>query len=166
MPPAHCTPTTRRRAPGTLSGWLIAAVLCTLGPAAMGRVYQWRDAATGPVQLSGHPPAWYRSGERGPRVIVYEAGRVVDDTARAVDPATRARLRATAFGDGGTTDAAAPAAASTALTPPTKDAAVAPPARAADALRFEEFKALLDAWDRAQAGPPPSTGSVGPPPPP
>jgi hypothetical protein len=65
--------------------WLII-LLCMLQimPVAA-RMYQWNDPATGTTQLSGAPPAWYRSGETGPRVFVFERGRLIDDTGVAVD---------------------------------------------------------------------------------
>jgi len=40
---------------------------------------------TGSVQLSGTPPAWYRSDVAGPRVQVFESGNLVDDTAIVVE---------------------------------------------------------------------------------
>jgi hypothetical protein len=63
------------------------------------RMYQWVIPETGGVQLSGEPPAWYRSGYAGPRVWVYENGRLVDDTAIAVPRAQREALRDSAFDD-------------------------------------------------------------------
>jgi hypothetical protein len=44
------------------------------------RMYQWIDADTSTTQLSGKPPHWYRSEEPGPRVVVFENGRAIDDT--------------------------------------------------------------------------------------
>jgi hypothetical protein len=57
------------------------------------RMYQWTDPDTGTTQLSGKPPAWYRSMENGPRVIVFEKSRVVDDTSIGVSDALREELR-------------------------------------------------------------------------
>lgn len=57
------------------------------------RMYQWIDPDTGTTQLSGKPPAWYRSTESGPRVIVFEKGKVVDDTSISVSDALREELR-------------------------------------------------------------------------
>ncbi len=64
---------------------------------AQARMYQWVDAKTGNVRLSGEPPSWYRSGERGPRVLVFEDGRMVDDTAITLPPEQRKAYREAAF---------------------------------------------------------------------
>ena len=61
------------------------------------RVYQWINPTTGNSQLSGKPPAWYRSESSGPRVLVFENNKLVDDTAILVDEAHRINLRNTAF---------------------------------------------------------------------
>lgn len=60
-------------------------------------MYQWTDPGSGNTRLSGEPPAWYRSAERGPRVLVFENGRLVDDTAVALPPEQRKALREAAF---------------------------------------------------------------------
>ncbi len=60
--------------------WIILAVtLCVAFPS-MARVYQWADPETGTAYMSGMPPAWYRTKEGGPRVLVFEKGKLVDDT--------------------------------------------------------------------------------------
>jgi hypothetical protein len=56
-------------------------------------MYQWVDPDNGTTQLSGKPPVWYRSGENGPRIFVFDKGRVIDDTAIEVSAAERNRLR-------------------------------------------------------------------------
>ena len=61
------------------------------------RMYQWTDPGSGNTRLSGEPPAWYRSAERGPRVLVFENGRLVDDTAVVLPPEQRKALREAAF---------------------------------------------------------------------
>lgn len=61
------------------------------------RMYQWIDPDTGTTQLSGKPPAWYRSTDSGPRVIVFEKGKVVDDTSISVSDALREELRTQAL---------------------------------------------------------------------
>nr|MCU0935469.1 hypothetical protein [Gammaproteobacteria bacterium] len=61
--------------------WIALAVALAAVPASA-RVYQWVDPDSGNVYLSGSPPAWYRSGARGPRVQVFERGKLVDDTGR------------------------------------------------------------------------------------
>jgi hypothetical protein len=58
------------------------------------RLYQWQDARTGRTQLSGRPPGWYRAASGvGPRVLVFSAGRLIDDTALAVSDDLRRALR-------------------------------------------------------------------------
>ena len=111
----------------------VSLILTTLPSAA--RMYQWREAATGSIQLAGKPPPWYRSGAPGPRVRVFEHGRVVDDTALDIDSAREAHLRATALG--------APVATPAPLTGP---AAAVP--ETTD--QMQKFKALLQEWDRTQ----------------
>jgi len=71
---------------------LVILLLCCSTQAAA-RMYQWVDPATGTTQLSGKPPPWYRSGEEGPRVFVFERGKVVDDTAIRVSNSERESLR-------------------------------------------------------------------------
>lgn len=72
--------------------FLVLLLLCCSLPAAA-RMYKWVDPQTGITQLSGKPPPWYRSGEDGPRVFVFERGKVVDDTGIKVTAAERDRLR-------------------------------------------------------------------------
>ena len=57
------------------------------------RMYQWTDPESGTTQLSGKPPAWYRSLDSGPRVIVFEKGRIVDDTSINISDTSREELR-------------------------------------------------------------------------
>ncbi len=64
---------------------------------AQARVYQWIDPVSGRTQLSGTPPAWYRSDRPGPRVFVIEKGKLIDDTAVAVTEERRRLLRREAF---------------------------------------------------------------------
>ena len=61
------------------------------------RMYQWQDPDSGTTQLSGKPPAWYRSTETGPRVIVFEKGRIVDDTNIKIPDAEREAMRTQAL---------------------------------------------------------------------
>ena len=61
------------------------------------QMYQWNDPETGTTQLSGKPPAWYRSVEGGPRVFVFNRGKVVDDTGIDVSDQQRITLRTNAF---------------------------------------------------------------------
>lgn len=61
------------------------------------QMYQWTDPETGTTQLSGKPPAWYRSVEGGPRVFVFNRGKVVDDTGIEISDEKRFSLRTEAF---------------------------------------------------------------------
>ncbi len=61
------------------------------------QMYQWVDPESGTTQLSGKPPAWYRSAEGGPRVFVFNRGKVVDDTGIDISDEQRIRLRIKAF---------------------------------------------------------------------
>jgi hypothetical protein len=80
------------------TSFLIIALLATLASApAQARMYQWVNAQSGRTQMSGKPPAWYRSDRVGPRVFVFENGRLVDDTAKTVSLEERASLRSRAF---------------------------------------------------------------------
>jgi hypothetical protein len=73
--------------------YLIALVVALAAAPASARVYQWVDPDSGNVYLSGSPPAWYRSGARGPRVLVFERGKVVDDTGRETSEEEAIALR-------------------------------------------------------------------------
>jgi hypothetical protein len=73
------------------------ALLAVAAMPASARMYQWVNPQTGRTQLSGAPPAWYRSGGDGPRVFVFDNGRVIDDTARPVSDDQRQQLRDEAF---------------------------------------------------------------------
>ena len=57
------------------------------------RMYQWTDPETGTTQLSGKPPAWYRGTDNGPRVIVFEKGRIIDDTSIKLSESSQEELR-------------------------------------------------------------------------
>ena len=56
-------------------------------------MYQWRDPDTGTTHFSGNPPAWYRSGENGPRVLVFEKGKLIDDTSIRLSEEANNELR-------------------------------------------------------------------------
>ena len=66
-------------------------------PPLYARMYQWVDPDTGTTQLSGKPPAWYRDGGKGPRIFVFENGKVIDDTGINVNDDLRDTLRQQAF---------------------------------------------------------------------
>ena len=76
---------------------LLLIVLMLLASAASARMYQWQDPQSRSVQFSGVPPAWYRSPEGGPRVRVYDGGRLVDDTYIQLDAEQSASMRELAF---------------------------------------------------------------------
>jgi hypothetical protein len=61
------------------------------------RMYQWVEPDSETTQLSGKPPAWYRSAEGGPRVFVFERGRIIDDTSIEVSNEQRELIRQRAF---------------------------------------------------------------------
>lgn len=140
----------RSEARRTAIAALLLSVLGGMPSSAVARMYQWVDPVTHSVQLSGTPPAWYRADD-GPRVLVYERGRVIDDTARPVEPARRAELRARAFGENQPAllnpAPSAPAPESSPAQPKTE----VPPAVAQKSDQLETFKALLEAWDREHA---------------
>lgn len=62
------------------------------------RMYQWTNPESGNVQLAGAPPAWYRSANPGPRVLVFDNGELIDDTAVPVAEEQRVALRNAALG--------------------------------------------------------------------
>ncbi|MGE0861393.1 MAG: hypothetical protein AB7P42_19925 [Gammaproteobacteria bacterium] len=137
---------------------LVSLCLCSLSitPAAA-RMYQWRSPATGTTQLSGTPPAWYRTLEGGPRVYVFDANRLVDDTGIAVSDEQRRALRAAAFGEVETAQpepVARPPVTATAPPPPSATTpgapTVTPPAASGGADEAAALKALIEAWDQRQ----------------
>jgi len=68
-------------------------------PVANARMYQWEQPQSGVIQLSGNAPAWYRSVHPGPRVLVFDNGKLIDDTAVSVTNAQRIALREKALGE-------------------------------------------------------------------
>ncbi|MCI0590584.1 MAG: nitroreductase family deazaflavin-dependent oxidoreductase, partial [Gammaproteobacteria bacterium] len=80
--------------------YLIAALLLPC-PQVDARMYQWQDPNTETTQLSGRPPSWYRSAQAGPRVFVFESGRIIDDTAVVVPVEQRDALRQQALTEAG-----------------------------------------------------------------
>lgn len=71
--------------------WLTLLFIALWCVPAAARVYVWTDPNTGTPYMAGAPPAWYRSGIDGPRVLVYDGGELVDDTA-VPTPEEQARL--------------------------------------------------------------------------
>lgn len=76
---------------------LLLIALMLFSTAVSARIYQWQDPRSQSMQLSGVPPAWYRSLEGGPRVRVYENGRLVDDTYIQLNEEQSATMRELAF---------------------------------------------------------------------
>ena len=72
---------------------LLFVLLLQISSVAVARMYQWTDPDTGTTQLSGKPPPWYRSSETGPRVFVFENGRIIDDTGISLPESENERLR-------------------------------------------------------------------------
>ncbi|MDZ7734825.1 MAG: hypothetical protein U5P41_00710 [Gammaproteobacteria bacterium] len=68
-----------------LRNFIIIIMLVIFMQPAAARMYQWVDPVSGRTQLSGTPPAWYRSGDDAPRVFVFEKGQLVDDTGVTVE---------------------------------------------------------------------------------
>ncbi len=74
---------------------LLLLILITLSAEA--RMYQWVEPGVETTQLSGKPPHWYRSAEGGPRVFVFDNGRLIDDTNVKVSDEVRQSMRQEAF---------------------------------------------------------------------
>ena len=92
------TPLGRPRPGGVeMRGILIFFLLLSTMAVSEAQMYQWVNPRTGTVQLSGAPPSWYRGAQEGPRVLVFDQGRVVDDTAISVPARRRRELREAAF---------------------------------------------------------------------
>lgn len=76
---------------------LFLSLLLLFSSHSLARMYQWVETDSGTTQLSGKPPSWYRNGEPGPRVLVFEKGRLVDDTDIELSREARRELRKRAF---------------------------------------------------------------------
>jgi hypothetical protein len=76
---------------------LLLLLLLFASSAVGARMYQWQDPQSKSVQFSGVPPAWYRSPEGGPRVRVYDGGKLVDDTSIPLSEQDNASMRELAF---------------------------------------------------------------------
>lgn len=71
----------------------IALLALLLAVSAEARMYQWVNPNSGTVQLSGSPPSWYRNDEGGPRILVFDGGHLIDDTAIEISDGERQALR-------------------------------------------------------------------------
>lgn len=76
---------------------LFILLLSVMTIAAEARMYQWVEPGVETTQLSGKPPTWYRSTAGGPRIFVFDKGRLIDDTAVDVSDEVRQRMRQEAF---------------------------------------------------------------------
>lgn len=77
---------------------LVAALVWLAFSAAVSaRMYQWIESGSGIVRLSGDPPPWYRNGAPSPRTLVFDNGRLVDDTAIPLSSDQEEALRSAAF---------------------------------------------------------------------
>jgi len=76
---------------------LLCFIQSVLTQSVQAQMYQWTDPESGTTQLSGKPPAWYRSVEGGPRVFVFNRGKIVDDTGIKISDEQRISLRTKAF---------------------------------------------------------------------
>ena len=76
---------------------LLLLLLLMVSTAAAARMYQWQDPNSKSIQFSGEPPAWYRSAAPGPRVRVYDGGKLVDDTYIQLSPEDDRSMRDIAF---------------------------------------------------------------------
>ncbi len=72
-------------------------LLTSTAAATAARMYQWQDADSKSIQFSGVPPAWYRGPDGGPRVRVYEGGKLIDDTYVRLSAEDDRNMRDTAF---------------------------------------------------------------------
>ena len=146
---------------------------CFILPVAEARMYQWEHLQSGRIQLSGQAPAWYRSVHPGPRVLVFDNGKLVDDTAVQVGEPQRQFLREKALGEAAlaenppSTPVDQESALQDALTEAAKagvdieQLANAAKQRAAEEdplaaggleAKVNELKALLTRWDAAKSG--------------
>jgi hypothetical protein len=80
-----------------MRGVLLFLLLLCFAASSEARMYHWVNPRTGTIQLSGAPPSWYRAGQEAPRVLVFDQGKLVDDTAVPVSARRRQELRDAAF---------------------------------------------------------------------
>ncbi len=144
-----------------LSLFILAGVVIVPLPV-HARMYQWVDPGTGTTQWSGRPPAWYRGSQGGPRVLVFDGGRLIEDTARRVPDAERDVLRTQAFapqpeaptptadtpGEGVDSEPSSPIDAAGPKAAPVKGPEA--PLPGVDQATIERLKAIIGEWDRRQ----------------
>ena len=76
---------------------LLLCLIFIYSVGAIARMYQWVDPDSGNTQLSGTPPIWYRGKENGPRVFVFNKGKIIDDTGINLPDIEQDKLRQQAF---------------------------------------------------------------------
>lgn len=85
------------RVPGLMVRVLCFLLMVLAAGAASARMYVWQSPETGSLQASGTPPSWYRSERGGPRIQVFNDGKMLDDTAIALPTPHQEKLREEAF---------------------------------------------------------------------
>jgi hypothetical protein len=143
------------------------------------RMYQWVDPISKSTQFSGKPPVWYRSKNSGPRIIVFDDNRIIDDTNIRVSDVEQERLRRQAFlraeadreaakekllkakrleaiseqmqGDQEHSAAAAPGPAEQAGATTIAVTAPAPPAAITDEAVVNQMRMLIQEWEKQSA---------------
>ena len=76
---------------------LLFLLILLISTTAGARMYQWQDPRSKSMQFSGVPPAWYRGLQSGPRVRVYDGGKLIDDTTIPLSPEDDRSMRDMAF---------------------------------------------------------------------
>jgi hypothetical protein len=68
-----------------------AILLLAFPFAAFAQIYTWKDDAS--TRFSNQPPAWYRvdAPAKGPRVLVIQGTRILDDTGLTMEERRRMR---------------------------------------------------------------------------
>lgn len=141
---------------------LLALSALAFAAPAEARMYQWVNPDSGRTQFSGQPPAWYRAATGGPRVFVFENGKLIDDTAVRVSEEHRMLLRQEAFsgttldehavavGEDGAADPETPVVPDMvdALSEAAPEAAAEP--TAGTEATIDRLKSIIEDWDRAR----------------
>ena len=146
--------------------WYVLAALVAMAVTVEARMYQWVNPQTGTVQFAGDPPPWYRSHEGGARVLVFEKGKIIDDTAIAVPGERGEVLRQEAFEESDERkrlqalkklEQAARRQAARQAAEEEMVASEAPgeeeAAEPTDRQTIEQLKEIIQQWDRQASGP-------------
>jgi hypothetical protein len=136
----------RRSSSRIVAALSCAAALLPWSARGEARLYQWNDPRTGTTQLSGRAPAWYRKDRvdpiTQPRVLVFDQGKLIDDSHRRVPDEEQAALRAEAFAD----TTAAPSGEAPAAEPAVLNSA----GSETDAATIERLRTIIRDWDQRQ----------------